>query len=87
MIVARIAIRGQEHLAIALSAQERRAMLSGTVESIDLKQILGDHVDLMMAFDSAITSKIAIMTEEALAMRIAGCETAVQSVPATDLPD
>jgi hypothetical protein len=85
VIVARITIRGQEHLAIALSADERKAMRGGAVESIDLGQILGAHLDLMMAFDGAVTSKIAIMTEETLAMRIAGCETAVHSVPG--LPD
>ena len=83
MIVARITIRGQEHLAIALSADERENMKGGGITTLDVKQAFADHLALMMAFEGpAAGTRIAIMTEEALAARIAGCETAVQSLPA-----
>jgi hypothetical protein len=65
MIVARISLHGEEHLAIALSASDREAIQAGEITSLDLDKVLTENLDLLMAFDGKIT-KIALMTEEVL---------------------
>ena len=66
MIVARSTLRGEEHLAIALSADDREAIQTGEIRSLDLDKVLTENLDLMMAFDK----KLTLMTEEVLSQKM-----------------
>jgi hypothetical protein len=69
MIVARISLHGEEHLAIALSASERQTIQTGGITRLDLDKVLTEHLDLLLAFSGKMT-KIALMTEDVLSQRI-----------------
>ena len=73
MIVARISLRGEEHLAIALSADDREAIQAGEIRSLDLDKVLTENLALMMAFNGKMT-KVALMTEEVFTQRMAQLE-------------
>lgn len=70
MIVARIALQGEEHLAIAFSLEDRLKIQAGEITSLDLDKVFSEHLPLLLAFDKKMT-KIAFMSEEVLSQRIA----------------
>jgi hypothetical protein len=80
VIVARVLLQGDEHLAVALSLDERQKLETGEITSLDLDRFLSENLHVMMAFDKRIT-KIAVMTKEVLETKLVPLDPATYTTP------